>query len=152
MLKNYFKIAIRNLKKSKIFSFINIFGLAVGLTCFMLIAAYIYNELTYDRYPVNAKDIYRVELSVTGNGNVVVYPDVDVAVGEGMRDAFPEVKAFARIIRASDYIRYNDKQFKENRLAFADSNFLEMFSIALIEGNASGALRQPNSISNQTPH
>jgi putative ABC transport system permease protein len=146
MLKNYILIAVRNLKKNKIFSFINIFGLAVGLTCFMLIAVYVFNELTYDRYPDDAKDIYRVTLSVTGNGNVAVYPDVDVAVGGGMKDTYPEVKAFARIIRASDYVKYNDRQFKEDQLAFADSNFLEMFSIPLIEGNAPTALVEPNSV------
>jgi putative ABC transport system permease protein len=146
MLKNYIKIAVRNLIKNKIFSFINIFGLAVGLTCFMLIAVYVYNELTYDRYPADSKDIYRVNLSVTGNGNIVVYPDVDVAVGEGMRDAYPEIKACARIFGISDYVKYNNKQFKESHLAFADSNFLEMFSIPLIEGNTSDALVQPNSV------
>ncbi len=146
MIKNYFRIALRNLKKHKAFSFINIFGLAVGLTCFMLISAYIYNELTYDRYPDEAENIYRVNLSVTGNGNVAVYPDVDVAVGKGMKDAFPEVKSFARIFGISDYVKYEDKQFKEDHLTFADSNFLEMFSIALIEGNISNALVQPRSI------
>jgi len=146
MLKNYFKIAVRNLKRNKIFSFINIFGLAVGLTCFMLIAVYVYNELTYDTYPDNAKDIYRINLSVTGNGNVVVYPDVDVAVGNGIKTAFPEVKAFARISNISDYVKYNNRQFKEDHLAFADSNFLEMFSIPLVKGNTFDALVQPNSI------
>ncbi len=146
MLKNYFKIALRNFKRNKIFSFINIFGLAVGLACFMLIAAYVYNELTYDRYPADAKDIYRVILSVTGNGNVVVYPDVDVAVGKGIKDAFPEVKAFTRILPSSNYVKYGDKQFEEPHIAFADSNFFQMFSIPLIYGNISNALVEPNSI------
>ena len=146
MLKNYFKIALRNFRKSKIFSFINIFGLAVGLTCFMLIAAYVYNELSYDRYPKDAKDIYRVILSVQGNGNEVVYPAVDVAVGEGIKNTFPEVKEFARLVPTSEYVKYSDKQFKEEHIAFADSNFLQMFSIPLLEGNAREVLVQPNSI------
>ncbi len=146
MLKNYFKIALRNFKRNKIFSFINIFGLAVGLTCFMLIASYVYNELTYDRYPADAKDIYRVELSVTGNGNVAVYPDVDVAVGKGIKDAFPEVKAYTRIVPSSNYVKYEDKQFEEPHIAFTDSNFFQMFSIPLIDGNISNDLVQPNSI------
>src|SRR3982751_685867 len=97
MFKNYFKIAFRNLNKSKVFSFINIFGLAIGITCFMLIAVFVYNELRYDKYPAESKNIYRVLLSAVGNGDVAVYPNVDVAVGEGMKNAFPEIEASTRI-------------------------------------------------------
>src|SRR5258708_34860827 len=146
MIKNYFKIAWRNLIKNKTFSFINIFGLAIGLTCFMLIVFFVYNELSYDKYPNNAKDIYRINLSVTGNDDVAVYPDVDIAVGKGIQNTFPEVKASTRISPASDFVKYGDKQFKEEHLAFADSNFLQIFSIPLIEGNATNALIQPNSV------
>ena len=146
MIKNYFKIALRNLRKNKAFSFINIFGLAIGLTCFMFIAVFVYNELSYDKYPAEAKNIYRVLLSTTGNGDVAVYPMVDVAVGEGIKDAFPEVKASTRLSTSPDFIKYNDKQFKEDHLAYTDSNFLQMFSIPLLEGDAKTALVQPNSI------
>jgi putative ABC transport system permease protein len=146
MIKNYFKIALRNLKKNKAFSFINILGLAVGLTCFMLISVFVFNELSYDKYPADAKNIYRVILSVTGNGDVAAYPLVDVAVGEGIKNAFPEVKASTRIAPATDFIKYDDKQFKEDKIAFVDSNMLQMFSIPLIEGNIQTALVQPNSI------
>ncbi len=146
MIKNYLKIALRNLRKTKGFSFINIAGLAIGLSCFMLIAVYVYNEMSYDKYPVNAKNIYRVNLNSTDNGNVAVYPFVDVAVGEGMKNAFPEIKASTRILQSSDYTKYNDKQFKEQHLAYADSNFLQIFSIPLIEGNDAEALVQPHSI------
>ena len=146
MLKNYLKIALRNITRSKVFSFINISGLAIGLTSFMLIAVYVYNELNYDRYPTESGNIYRVILSVTGNGNVVAYPDVDAAVGEGIKNAFPEVKAFTRILPGSDFIKYDTKQFKEEHIAYADSNFLRMFSIPLLNGNEAEALVSPNSI------
>ncbi|HVZ97473.1 MAG TPA: ABC transporter permease [Chitinophagaceae bacterium] len=146
MVKNYLKTAIRNLRKNKVFSFINIFGLAIGLCCFMLIALFVYSELSYDQYPAGAKNMYRVLLSVTGNGDVAVYPDVDWAVGPGIRDAFPEVKAFTRVSPATDFVKYNDRQFKESKLAFADSNFLQLFSIPLIEGSDKDALTQPNTV------
>ena len=146
MVKNYFKTAWRNLRKNKIFSLINVLGLAIGLTCFMLISVFVHSELNYDRYPVEAKNIYRVNLSATGNGNVAVYPDVDLAVGEGIKNAFSEVKAFTRISPVIDYIKYDDKDFKETRLAFADSNFFRFFSVPLLEGNPAEALVQPNSI------
>jgi putative ABC transport system permease protein len=144
MFKNNFKIAFRNLKKNKAFSFINIMGLAIGLTCCMLIAVFVYDELSYDKYPADASNIYRVQVSVAGNGDVAVYPNADVAVGEGIKNAFPEVKAFTRISPATDFVKYGDKQFKEDHLSFADSNFFQVFSIPLIEGNAATALVQPN--------
>jgi len=146
MFKNYFKTAWRNLMKNKTFSFINIVGLSIGLTCFVLITVFVVDELSYDRYPADAKDIYRVQLSVTGYGDVAVYPVVDFAVGEGMKNAFPEIKDFTRLSPATDFVKYDDKQFKDDKLAFASPNFLQMFSIPLIEGNAATALTQPNSI------
>lgn len=146
MLKNYFKTAFRNIRKNKVFSFINIFGLAMGLACFMLIAIFVTNELNYDTYPTESKNIYRVLLSTTGNGSTDVYPMVDAAVGNGIKEAFPEIKSSARVSRAIDFIKYNDKQFKEENIAIADSNFLQMFSIPLLEGNVTDALKAPNTI------
>ncbi|HEX5026899.1 MAG TPA: ABC transporter permease [Agriterribacter sp.] len=146
MIRNYFTTALRSFRKNKIFSFINVFGLAFGLACFILIAIFVLDELNYDTYPKDAKDIYRVSVSVTGNGDVAVYPNVDWAVGEGMKRAFPEITSFARLSTASDFVQYNDKQFKEDKLAFADPNFLQMFSIPLTEGSEKDALVQPNSI------
>lgn len=146
MFKNYLKTALRNFTKNKAFSFINIFGLAIGLTCFVLITVFVYDELSYDRYAADANNIYRVNLNVTGNGDVAVYPNVDFAVGEGMRNAFPEIKSFARMTPAKDFVKYDDNQFKEDKLAFADSNFLQMFSIPLTEGSDKEALVQPNSV------
>ena len=105
MIKNYFKIALRNLSRSKVFSFINIFGLAVGIACFMFIAVFVYTELSYDKYATEAKNIYRVMLSTTGNGDVAVYPHVDMAVGEGIKTAFPGVKASARITNGNDFVK-----------------------------------------------
>jgi putative ABC transport system permease protein len=147
MIKNFFKIAIRNLRKNKAFSFINIFGLAVGLTSFLLIASYVYNELNYDKYPANAKNIYRVELSALGNGDVAVYPNVDIGVGPGIKTAFPEVISYTRLSTSGPaFIKYDERQFREDHLAYVDSNSLQLFSIPLIEGDPLNALTDPNSI------
>ncbi|CAN5821981.1 ABC transporter permease [soil metagenome] len=147
MFKNYILIAWRNLMKRKIFSFINIFGLSVGLTCCLLIGAYLYSELTYDTYPKEADNIYRVDLHVASNGSISDYPLTDVAVGAGIKNAFPEVKASTRLTRTGGvFIKYKNNQFKEEQLAAADSNFLQVFSILLTEGNITTALLQPNSI------
>ena len=111
MIKNYFKIAWRNITRNKTFSAINTFGLAIGLTCFMLIAVFVYSEFSYDKYPAEAKNTYRINLSATGNGDVAVYPNVDFAVGEGIKKTFPEVKAFTRVTSAVDFVKFDDNIF-----------------------------------------
>lgn len=147
MIRNYFAIAWRSLRKNGTFSFINIFGLSIGLACCLLISAYVYSELSYDRYAEKADQISRVELHVTGNGAVVDYPYVDWAVGPGMKNAFPEVITFTRLSKGwQPYLRYKDALFKEEHLALADSNFLQVFSIPLLTGNEKTALKEPNSI------
>ncbi|WP_051211233.1 ABC transporter permease [Runella zeae] len=146
MIRNYVKIALRNLVANKAFATINILGLSVGLACFMLIAVFVYDELNYDTYAANARNIYRIHVSVTGNGDVAVYPSVDAAVGDGIKAAFPEVKEAARLLSVSDFVKFEDKQFKEEHLAFADANFLPLFSIPFLEGKAVDALKEPNSI------
>ncbi|GAB2518506.1 ABC transporter permease [Spirosoma aerophilum] len=147
MLTNYIKISWRNLMKKKAFSFINIVGLAVGMTCCMLIAAFVTDELSYDRYAALANQIYRVELRLTENGGVTHFSNVDGGVGPGIQAAFADVQAATRLLPwAQVFMRYQDKQFKEQAIAMADSNFLEIFSIPLLEGNLKTALKEPGSI------
>jgi len=147
MLTNYIKISWRNLMKKKVFSFINIVGLAVGMTCCILIAAFVTDELSYDRYPALANQIYRVELRLTENGGVTHFSNVDGGVGPGIQAAFADVQAVTRVLPwAQVFMRYQDKQFKEQAIAMADSNFLKIFSIPLLEGDIKTALREPGSI------
>ena len=124
MIYNYLKIAFRNIKRNKIFSFINIFGLAVGFTCCMLISGFLFDELSYDKFPANAKDIYRVELNIE---NKAFYSTADIAVGRGMKDNYPEVLDFTRLNNwKTVFVKYENNQFKES-LAVVDSNFLRFF-------------------------
>ena len=147
MLRSYFMIAFRNLIKNKTFSCINIFGLAIGMMSCILIAAFVSDELSYDKYPVHATQIYRIELQLAQNGGVMDISNVDVAVGAGMKNTFPEILASTRIIRQNEmFVKNGDKLFKESRFSFCDSNFLQMFSIPLFEGNNNTALISPYSI------
>ncbi len=144
MIKNYFKIAFRNLLKNKAFTIINIFGLAVGFTCCLLISSFLYDELSYDKFPKDASNIYRVELNV---GNKDFYSAVDVAVTKGMKNTYPEIESHSRLGQRKNVIVKNgDKQFKEPAIAYVDSNFLQFFSIPLTQGNVQTALIEPNSI------
>lgn len=147
MLNNYFLIAWRSLVKNKTFYSINIFGLAVGLACTLLIGSYIHSELTYDTYAKHANDIYRVEIQVLGNGNWARYSTVDFGVGDGIAEAYPEVKSFTRLTRGfAPYLRYNDIVLKADNMGIADSGFLEFFSIPLLSGNSKLALSEPNQL------
>src|SRR5579859_5297824 len=120
MLKNYIITALRFLRKNKIFSLLNILGLAMGLACCMLIALYVFDELSYDRYPANSADIYRLEIHYTANNGMVTYPTTDIALGEGIQSNFPGVKDFTRLLPAwFDYYVVGNKQFKEPRMGIA---------------------------------
>jgi len=155
MLKNYFKIAWRNMMKNKVFSFINILGLSTGLTCCMLITLYILNETSYDRYQKNADNIYQVGTDFIGLGNFKKQPTTPAAMGEIMKSVFPEIQQTTRLVRlfAEDktllqYTPQNDavKSFYETKGYLADSTFFRMFTYNFIEGNPVTALSNPNSV------
>ncbi len=147
MFRNYITIAIRNLMKHRTFSAINVFGLTIGLTACILIAAFISNELSYDSYAEHAHQLYRIELQINQNGGIVEYPNVDVAVGSGIKNTYPEVLTSSRITGPNEmFIRNGDKLFKESHVTFCDSNFLQMFSIPLAEGDNKTALISPGSM------
>ncbi|MFT3911704.1 MAG: ABC transporter permease [Ferruginibacter sp.] len=144
MLKNYFKIAFRNLARNKAFSFINIFGLAVGFTCCMLISSFLYSELSYDQFPDHAKDIYRVEVTVE---NKDFYSAVDIGVGQGMKDNYPEIEATTKLWKWNNvFVKHDDVQFKEPALAIVDANFFNFFSIPLMAGDPATALKEPHCV------
>src|SRR5580704_15681268 len=146
MLQNFFNIALRNLRRNKVFSLINILGLSTGLAACLLIAAYVHEETHYDRFATRAKDIYRVDLSVT-EGNPATYPMVDVAVGPGIAAALPGVETCTRLTRIGDnFVRYGTRQFKEQKFVNVDSNFFEVFTLPFLEGNVHTALTRPNSL------
>ncbi len=147
MLLNYLTIALRYLRKNRVFSLINVLGLAIGLACCILIALFAWDELHYDTYPANAGQIYRVEIRLLSNNGVETYPNVDIAVGEGIAKTFPEISAYTRLFPAGKiYWTVGNRQFKEVKIGFADSNFLSFFSLPMAEGIAATALNDPNSI------
>src|ERR1700761_3209039 len=97
MIRSYIRVALRNLRKSKIFSVINIAGLAIGLTVFWLMSLYIADELSYDRASVNSDRIYRVAQTGSGGGGSFNLPVPPPPMGPALVKAFPEIEASARI-------------------------------------------------------
>jgi putative ABC transport system permease protein len=148
MVKNYFRIAFRTFSRNRIFTLVNVFGLSIGLTACLLIASYVFDELNYDKYAANAAQIYRLGIHVTGNGSVEDYPHVDGGVGPGMLRELPEIRTYTRMasLLGDVYLKYGNKQFKENKITYADSNFFEVFTIPFLKGDAKSALSQPGSM------
>jgi putative ABC transport system permease protein len=149
MIKNYLKIAWRNLMKNKIYSFINIFGLTIGLTSFLLIALYVFDELTFDRFHKNADSIYRViELKTTPEGKETKTASVPYQLSEKAKSDFPEIKNAARITplgRANISNPENTNVFYED-FWIANAGFLTTFDFVLLQGNRNTALSDPHSV------
>ncbi len=101
MLKNYLKIALRNLWKQKSFSAINLFGLATGLSCFLLIALYVIDEMSYDRYNKKADRIYRINSDILFGGNALALPVTSDMMGATMKKDYPQIEKYTRVYASS---------------------------------------------------
>jgi putative ABC transport system permease protein len=146
MLINYFKIAWRNLIKYKLYSFVNIVGLTIGVTSFILIGLYIENESSYDRFHKNADRIVRITMEYRNGGVVGKYVQTGTKVGPQFKRTFPQVTAYARTFKLPMVVTYRDKIFEEKKFLYADSAFFNIFSFKLIKGNPSTALNAPNQL------
>lgn len=157
MFKNYLVTSWRNLLRNKVFSFINILGLAVGLAVGFLIYQYVQVEKSYDRFHTKADRIYRVPIAYSGSFSSIPPSATNhPAIGPAMKADFPEVEDYARLVRASLFlpaatVTYNQGSsqepliFNEEKIYLADASFLKIFSFPMVEGNAS-ALDEPSSV------
>ena len=147
MIKNYFKIAFRNLWRNKGFSAINILGLAIGITTCLIIMLFVNNELSYDRFNKKADQIVRVTFQGLTGGEKFNEASIMPPVAQTMKADFPEVVDATRI---RDYGRphlgYGNKTFNEDPFAFVDPNFFEVFTLPFLEGNDRTALVEPNTV------
>src|ERR1700691_5403081 len=137
MLKNYFILAFRKLRKQKIFSLINILGLTVGITCCLMIFLFIAHELSYDNFHKNGKDIYRVmrvgNLNGTGNEEVAY---LSAPYATALLNDYPNAIAQAvRVMPDNDLITYKNVGFNEKNIYLTDDNFFEFFNFPLVKGN-----------------
>ena len=149
MLKNYLRIAFRNLAKYKFISFINLFGLTVGLACCLLILTYILHETSYDKYNRQAGRIYRVTRSFNNKDGIVSLHLGAVAppFGPLLQNDFPDIQKTTRLLPMGNApMRYEDKIFNEKELFCADTNFFSIFDVPVLKGNPQTALSDPFSI------
>ncbi len=146
MIKNYIKIAWRNLKKSKAFSFINILGLTVGLTASFLIFLYIRFEVNYDAFHTKADRIYRIVADIKTPTETINASLPAWAVPPNVIDEFAEVEAFVRFTNADFIVKKGDIVFQEDNCGFADSALFTVFDFNWITGDKNTALKEPFSI------
>ncbi len=140
MIRNYFKTAWRNLWKNKLYSGINIFGLAVGLAACLLIGVYISHELSYDKFNTNADHIVRVTMEYRQAGTVNKVATTGTKVGPQFKRTFPSVEEYVRTYIRQNIIKHDEKIFDEPRILYADAPFFKVFSFHLAEGDPATAL------------
>ncbi len=146
MLRNYFKIALRNLWRSKGYTFLNVAGLAVGLACSFLIMLWVWDELTYDAFHANYDRLYVVEHNWHHEGDVSTGTPTPFSLAEALKNEFPEVQYVSRVDwEQSPLMQAGDKRVYL-RTRFVDPDFLQMFSFRLRQGSPKTALQSPNSV------
>jgi putative ABC transport system permease protein len=148
MLTNYLKIAWRNLVKNKTFSLINIVGLASGLACFILIALYVADELSYDRFYKNANRIYRINSDIIFGGNKLHLAVASDPMGAALKKDYPQVEEFVRFYNSNGYklVKKGNEYIRENNVVHADSTLFNVFTLPVVAGDAKTALNEPNSV------
>jgi len=145
MIKNYLKTAWRNLMKNKMFSFINILGLTIGITGCMMIFLFIMNEFSVDRFHKKGKNIYRVMRGYDASKQAAPWLSGPYATAL-LNDFRGEIKRAVRVMPSNDLISFGNTSFNEKKVYLTDSDFFSLFSFPLMRGNASAVLRDPNSI------
>ena len=147
MLKNYFRIAFRNLWKHKGYSFINIAGLAVGIACALFILLWVQDELSFDSFHANAETLFRVEQDQEGGqGKFHVYV-TPYPMGPALKAEIPEIKNTTRVaFPGAMLVRHGENAFFERRVRAVDPQIFQMFTFPLVKGDPATALSRPGSL------
>jgi len=152
MFKNHLKVALRNMWGKKLFSFINIFGLATGMACSLLIFVFVRDEISYDRFNKDANNIYRVVRNlINEDGSAVPDAKTPPALAMAMQREIPNVTCATRLFANPDWgqtflFKCEDKKFNEEKIFFVDSDFFNVFTLPFIKGNRHDAFKDANSI------
>src|SRR4051794_11172079 len=147
MFRNYFKTAFRNLLKNKFYTSINIIGLAVGLATCLLILLYVLDELSYDKYNVDADRIYRINNEIKFGDNYFDIAESPGVMGPTMVAELPAIEQYTRIRWYGSFmVRKGNENLKEGRVAWGDSTLLALFTLPLLAGNPKTVLREPHSL------
>lgn len=142
MLRNYFKTALRNMRRNKLFTGLNIFGLATGLAASILIFLWVQDELSYDRFNPGADKIFRL----TARVNAIDAAAVPYAFAAGIKKEIPGIKNVTLIHSDQKIVTAGNSKFAEKHFFYADSNFLHVFNYPLLRGGGNAVLSRPNTV------
>jgi putative ABC transport system permease protein len=144
MIKNYLKVALRNIRRHKGFSFINIAGLAIGLACCLLITIWVLDELSYDKFHENATNLYRVEEDQHYSGRIFYVYVTPYPLGPALKAEIPDIIDATRVVWTGGVLfKYEDNTFFEDNGRAVDPSFLKMFTYPLVKGDKNTALDSP---------
>lgn len=146
MWRNYLKIAVRNIKKNLLYSFVNILGLSIGLACCLLIGLYINHELSYDSFNEKADRIVRATMEYKAGEKLNPAATTGTKVGPELTRKFPEIEDYVRTYIGNRTIRNGGQSFSEDRVLFADPQLFNIFSFDLLKGNSKTVLDAPDKI------
>jgi putative ABC transport system permease protein len=147
MVKNYLKVALRNIRRYKGYSFINIAGLAIGLACCLLITIWVLDELSYDRFHENSANLYRVEEDQHYSGRIFYVYVTPYPLGPALKAEIPEIMDATRVVWPGGVLfKRGDNSFFEDNGRAVDPSFLKMFTYPLIKGDKNSALDSPYSL------
>jgi len=147
MIKNYLKVAFRNIRRHKGFSFINIAGLAIGLACCLLITIWVLDELSYDKFHENAANLYRVEEDQHYSGRIFYVYVTPYPLGPALKAEIPEIIDATRVVWTGGVLfKYRENTFFEDGGRAVDPSFLKMFTYPLVKGDKTTALDSPFSV------
>lgn len=146
MFRNYFKIALRHLLKNRLYTGVNLLGLVVGITSCLLIGLYIQHELSFDRFHQRAERIVRVTEEYNFGDNVTRVAVTGTKVGPQFKRTFPEVTAYARLMKYPVTLQYGAQLYKEKNFLYADPAFFSIFSFPLLSGDPATVLDAPDKL------
>ncbi len=147
MLKNFFLNVYRNMRKQRGYIFLNVGGLAIGLTSFLFITLYVIHELSYDRFHKNYENIYRLKVVGRLAGGVLDQAVTAAPVARAMLNDYPEVVAATRVLKMGAWlVRFGENKFNEDGILFADSTFFDVLDFRLLKGDTKTALARPRSM------
>ena len=146
MWDNYIKVTIRNIIKNKTYSIINIIGLAIGITCSIVIMLLVQDELSYNNFHKNAENIYRVNKKYMIGNEVGYNLSTPFPLAETLKDKFSQVDNATKYVRNRFLVTYGEKSFTERRVCLTDTSFFRIFSFDFVQGDSKNALQNPNSI------
>jgi len=148
MLKNYLTTGWRNLVRNKLFSLINLLGLAIGLACFLLISLYVLDETSYDKFNLHAHRIFRVSADAHWGGQDLHLAEAPDVMGPAMKEDFPGVEEYTRLYAnaGTRFLRKGNEYIPETNIVYADSSLFDVFTLPAVDGDTRGALTEPQAV------